>query len=327
MRIPPKFTITEEIITLITDIKAHLLLFNSLKIPLPLQRKITKVSVLKSSLFSARIEGNPLTTENFDYSEQEQSKVEIFNILDAQEYIQKSVFINTELSTEFIETIHKLTMMNLRTDAGHIRKEQNAVFNSNGAVVYMPPPPSQVNPLLEKLCDYINSSTSFPIITAFVAHLIFEKIHPFIDGNGRVGRLLIPSILKSKGYEMPFVVPFEEYLDNHKAQYYYVLDIGFKNTDEYLRFMMKAFVEQLKSMRIFIEDEMKKKETLLLPPRQEEIYFLIKEQEMISLDMLKRRFLKVPDRTLRYDLEQLQKKGHIIKVGKTKGSYYKIRHI
>lgn len=63
---------------------------------------------------------------------------------------------------------------------------------------------------------------------------------------------------------------------------------------------------------------------LLLPPRQEEIYAIIKEHRFVSFDFLRRRFFKVPARTLRYDLKKLTDKNYILKIGQTKGSYYRV---
>jgi len=65
------------------------------------------------------------------------------------------------------------------------------------------------------------------------------------------------------------------------------------------------------------------KEQHLLTPRQEEIYNIIKDHNIISFDEIKRRFLKVPPRTLSYDLKKLINKKLVIKIGKTKGTYYK----
>jgi len=160
-------------------------------------------------------------------------------------------------------------------------------------------------------------------MTALISHLIFEKIHPFIDGNGRVGRLLISAILKAKKYKNYFSVPFEEYLDNHRSDYYYFLDIGLKSTNDYLIFMLKAFLEETEKLKRTIDIE-KESKTPLLPPRQEEIYLIIKDHKIVSFDNIYRRFLKVPKRTLRYDLKKLAEKKLIVKIGKTKGSYYRI---
>ena len=142
-----------------------------------------------------------------------------------------------------------------------------------------------------------------------------------MDGNGRVGRLLILSIILSKKGSNYFFVPFEKELEKERESYYYHLDIGLKNTNEYLIFMLKMFLKSVEELKITIENENKK--TIFLPPRQEEIYLIIKDHRLVSFNQIKRRFLKVPERTLRYDLKKLVEKGLIIKIGKTKGSYYR----
>lgn len=72
------------------------------------------------------------------------------------------------------------------------------------------------------------------------------------------------------------------------------------------------------------EQELAKKVQIFLPPRQEEIYSIIKDHKVVSFDMIRRRFLKVPERTLRYDLKKLSEKNVIEKTGETKGRYYRI---
>jgi len=70
---------------------------------------------------------------------------------------------------------------------------------------------------------------------------------------------------------------------------------------------------------------MSKKETFFLPLRQEEIFNIIKDHAVVSFDFIRRRFLKIPERTLRYDLKKLGDLGLIIKIGKTKGCIYRIK--
>ena len=87
--------------------------------------------------------------------------------------------------------------------------------------------------------------------------------------------------------------------------------------------MLQSFYEQTELVKKAVHQEISRgKEVLLLPPRQEEMYFIIKDHRMVSFDFLKRRFLKIPGRTLRYDLKKLQNGGYVVKVGKTRGSYY-----
>lgn len=326
MQIPLYYTITSEMLALLAEIEASRMYFSSLTLPLPLKEKIQRVSLLKSSLFSARIEGNELTLPDLESKKTGgDKKKEVFNIIEAVRFIDTHIK-KGELEKQVLLELHKHVLKGISSDAGYFRKEVSAVFNTAGVAVYMPPPPSEVPSLLERLFVFINSDDEkFPLITAFVSHLVFEKIHPFIDGNGRVGRLFIATILKAKGWDFTFTVPFEEYLDEHKNSYYFHLDRGVKETNEYLLFMLQAFREQISRIKKQIDEELTKNEKIFLPPRQEEIYNIIKDHVVVSFDRIRRRFLKVPPRTLRYDLKKLIDRDLVEKGGETKGSYYRVK--
>lgn len=326
MKIPPDYKITPEILSLISKIDTNLMYLSSLAIPKELKQKIQRISLLKSSLFSARIEGNSATLDSINRSENEQERnKEIFNILKGNKYIDKKVKNNFEVSKKFIFELHSLVVTGEDGRTKNFRNEMGAIFNQAGIAVYLSPPPTQIRDLMNQLIEYINTNVEkFPLICALVSHLIFEKIHPFIDGNGRVGRLLIFSIMKAKGYENNYLISFEKFLDENKSNYYYYLDQGYKNTEDYLVFMLTAFFKESEELKNQIESAQNGKETLL-PPRQEEIYLIIKEHKIVSFDNIKRRFLKVPERTLRYDLKKLVDKGLAIKIGQTRGSYYKMK--
>lgn len=324
MKIPPDYTLIPEIIELLSKIDALRLFFNSLNIPLHIKEKIQRVSLLKSSLFSARIEGNPLTIDNFESSSDRIKKKEILNIQKAEKHIAKLINSTDKISKSFLLKLHAIIMKDLSTEVGQFRNEMSAIFNSAGIAVYTPPSPLRIVPLIDELIYYINNDKErFPILLAFISHLIFEKIHPFLDGNGRIGRLLINAILVSKGFDFGFKVPFEEYLDEYKNDYYYFLDLGIKNTNAYLIFMLQSFLSQLEKIRKTIESEQQNNQKPYLPPRQEEIYNIIQDHKIIPFDSIRRRFLKVPARTLRYDLKKLVDKNLVVKIGKTKGSFYK----
>lgn len=315
-----------EILDLIAKIDANRIFFSTINIPQLIKEKIQRVSLLKSSLFSARIEGNPLTLEEIHYSSDYQKKLEVENILKAIKFIDKKHMDLKKATEETLLGLHKIVLDNIGPSPGKFRKEMGAIFNQAGIAVYVPPAPTQIPSLLDRLLDYIiDEKEKFPLITAFFAHLIFEKIHPFMDGNGRVGRLLIFVVLKSKGYHFGLTIPFEEYLDEHKDDYYHYLDIGLRDVESYLLFMLKAFYEQSEKIKESLTNEMNKKETFFLPPRQEEIFNIIKDHVVISFDFIKRRFLKIPERTLRYDLKKIADLGLIIKIGRTRGCVYKIK--
>ncbi|KKP62756.1 MAG: hypothetical protein UR56_C0005G0002 [Candidatus Roizmanbacteria bacterium GW2011_GWC2_34_23] len=325
MKIPPVYKITSEILSLISRVDTNLMYLSSLPIPKELKQKIQRISLLKSSLFSARIEGNPLTLEAVNKGETDNEKnKEIFNILKANKYLEKTIKNKFKINKKFIYDLHSLVMFGELGKTKGFRNEMGAIFNQAGVAAYLSPPPTQVNGLVNQLIEYINSNVEkFPLICAIISHLVFEKIHPFVDGNGRVGRLLIFSILKAKGYGEVYLIAFEKYLDENKSDYYYYLDHGLKKTEDYLVFMLNSFLKESEELKKQIESAKNGKEKLL-PPRQEEIYLIIKEHTIASFDNIRRRFLKVPERTLRYDLKKLVDKGLAIKIGQTKGSYYKI---
>ncbi len=327
MKVPPGYIITAEMLDLISKINANLMFLSSLKISSKLKQKIQRISLLKSSLFSARIEGNPLTLITIDEKNpNEEKNKEILNIIKANKFVEKTIKNNFKINNKFIYDLHSLVMSGALEITKSFRHEMGAIFNQAGVAVYLSPPPTQVSHLIDQLINYINSNQEkFPLICALVSHLVFEKIHPFVDGNGRVGRLLIFSILKAKGYGDGYLISFEKYLDENKNDYYYFLDQGYKNTEDYLVFMLNSFLKESEELKKQIESAQNGKETLL-PPRQEEIYLIIKEHNIVSFDNIRRRFLKVPERTLRYDLKKLVDKGLTIKIGETRGSYYKVKN-
>ncbi|MDO8658583.1 MAG: Fic family protein [Candidatus Levybacteria bacterium] len=327
MNIPPDYQITSEMLDLIAKINANLIFFSTFKVSEVVKEKMQRISILKSSLFSARIEGNPLTIENFGKERDDDiKKIEVFNISKAADFINKNIALETKILKKVISELHSMVMKSLSFDAGKFRTEVSAIFNIAGVAVYMPPPPDKIQVLIDEMLKYANSGTEkFPLINAFVSHLIFEKMHPFLDGNGRVGRLLVSGILKSKDKNYNYHISFEEYLDERKEDYYCHLDNGLSKTNDYLLFMLDAFYNQTERLKESIEKENQKKETLLLPPRQEEIYNIIKDHNIVSFDQIHRRFLKVPSRTLRYDLKKLLDKDLVLKIGKTRGSYYRVK--
>lgn len=323
--IPPSYQITPELVELLAKIDANLIYLSKISLPDLLKDKIRRRSFLKSSLFSARIEGNTLTYEQIERGIGETNeKKEIFNILKAVQFIE-TLDTPSRITLKTILNLHSMVMAGLSGEDGFFRTEPSAVFNQAGEAVYITPAPDKIPELLKRMLAYSNGEEErFPIINAFISHLVFEKIHPFVDGNGRVGRLLIFAILKAKEKGLPFFIPFEEYLDEHKDEYYYHLDRGLKNTNDYLIFMLQAFYAQTEKIKQIVTDETGK-EQLLLTPRQEEIYNIIKDHRVVSFDEIKRRFLKVPPRTLSYDLKKIMDQGLVVKIGKTKGSFYRIK--
>jgi Fic family protein len=336
MLIPPKYILTSSIANSLQSLEACREVIDAVSIPAEVEANIRRQSILKSSLFSARIEGNPLTINELSRTSSKdlpaiaskalqtgQKKQEIFQILKALEEVHKRG--SRDLTLSFILHLHEIVTKGLADNPGKLRHEVSAIFNRSGIAVYMPPPPRQVPGFTEKLIKFANSDKEqFIPIRAVLTHYVFEKIHPFLDGNGRVGRLLLQQILEKNGYGMKGMLTIEEYLDSHRSSYYSALEESERDVTGYIEFMLEA----LRTVANEAKETVMSKQTAnihdFLLPRRSEILHLIEEHRMVNFDMIRRRFLVVNERTLRYDLKKLQDAGLIYKRGTTKGVYYEV---
>lgn len=324
MEIPPKYFLTPKITQLLQSIEASKEVINSLDLPKEQETNIRRKSTLKSSLFSARIEGNTLTLDELPKtSSKSQRTQEVFNILRALNWVYERR--SKDLNLKDILSLHQMIMAGLaqKQDVGKFRTEVGAIYNSAGIAIYLPPRPTQILPLIKKLIKFANlEKEQFAPIKAALVHFSFEKIHPFLDGNGRTGRLILQAILQKDGYGMKGILPLEEYLDNHKSEYYKVLEATDKDVTDYVEFILEGVAETAKGVKEqFLKKDELKIEDLLLP-RRGEILNIIKEHGMVNFDAIRRRFLGVNERTLRYDLKKLSDAGLIKKRGTTNGVYY-----
>ena len=325
MLIPPKYILTPKISELLASIEASRQVIDLVSVPGEVEANIRRKATLRSSLFSARIEGNSLTLDEFSHApSRDQKKREVSNNLKGLNWVYKRG-VNKDLTTRQILELHKIVMSGLvdSENLGHFRKEQGAIFNSAGYVVYMSARPAQINSLMSHLLNFANGPKErFVPMRACLAHYTFERIHPFLDGNGRVGRLLLQAILAKNDYGMKGLLAFEEYLDNHRSEYYSALEVSEKEVSDYLEFMLTALAKTAQDAK----EEILRKQTLdaidLLLPRRAEILQIIRDHKMVNFDFIKRRFMAVNERTLRYDLLRLANDGLIKKRGSTKGVYY-----
>lgn len=322
MLIPPKYILTPAITESLQRIEANRQVITAIQIPTEVETNIRRQSVLKSSLFSARIEGNPLTLDEVGHNpSKDQKKQEVYQILKALEEIRKRGA--RDISTSFILRLHEIVMKKLTDTPGKYRREVSAIFNSAGIAIYMPPPPRQVPGMVERLIKYCNADREqFIPIRAVLAHYSFEKIHPFLDGNGRVGRLLLQSILEKNNYGMKGLLTIEEYLDTHRSEYYSSLEESERDVTGYIEFMLEALAQVSEQAKEIVLSKQQGDIHDFLLPRRSEILKIIEEHHLVNFDMIRRRFLAVNERTLRYDLKRLQDAGHIRKRGTTKGVYY-----
>lgn len=298
--------------------------FDSLPSFPSLENNLRRESLLRSSVFSARIEGNPLTPAHIHRVTKAQKgdtkKIEIFNLLRAYRQIAGRGARKT-LSIPFILKLHEVVMRDLSFDAGHFRHQPWAVFNQAGIAVYVAPSPGGLKQLMDEYVQMINASRHSTPVTAAIAQFSFEKIHPFADGNGRVGRLLSAYLLRVGKYGMRGLIPLEEFIDEHREQYYDVLEPT-RNVTPFVEFFLKGLNIQAEIvLKKFKQSEISPEDALL--PRRREILEIVQDHPFCTFNLIVRRFPAVNPKTLHYDLLKLQEDGYIKKIGKTKGSVYR----
>ena len=116
----------------------------------------------------------------------------------------------------------------------------------------------------------------------------------------------------------------EEYLNEHRTTYYDLLATTGQEITEFIEFSLETLAESAEKSIEKLKDTTEEKPEDSLLPRRREILQIIREQRFCSFNMIKRRFTKIPDSSLHYDLQSLMKKGFVKKLGETRGVVYVI---
>jgi len=309
-----KFRETDEIRQYLIEIEANKLVFDYIKLLPEAEENIRRESLLKSAIYSAKIEGIPMVRSI------EPKRKEVTNLVKAyrQVYMGKKY---EKLTIDVIRNIHMMVMDNISEMAGKFRQEPWAIYNSAGFVIYLAPSFLTIPKMMKEYINYMNRLDCHSIIRAAIGQFVFEKIHPFADGNGRVGRLISALILKNNNFHFRGILPFEEYTDNNRMGYYDALESNIEMTD-FIEYFLKSVAETGRMVIARINESEKGEKNNLLAPRRGELVNIIKDHPLCSFEFLSRRFASVNPKTLHYDLRKLQDLGLIKKVGKTRGCLY-----
>jgi Fic family protein len=155
---------------------------------------------------------------------QDVTATEVLNNIDAMHWAVETLSERPRITVEDILAIHErlLAGTSLERYAGHLREGQNWIGGSSFnpcAAAFVPPPPAHVRALMEDLCEFCNEDALPTVAQAATAHAQFETIHPFADGNGRTGRVLIHMILRRRGLAPRLVPPISLVLATWSADY------------------------------------------------------------------------------------------------------------
>ncbi|RLA39103.1 MAG: Fic family protein [Gammaproteobacteria bacterium] len=187
----------------------------------------------QEAVLSSKIEGTQATVEEIleheagrEYDEEKSQDIqEVLNYRKALIQAKESI-IDRPIRLNLIRELHHILMDSVRgqnKEPGQFRKDQNWI-GAPGCTIeqasFVPPNPLQLMDHLQAWEAYLGSDDIDPIVQTAIVHAQFELLHPFKDGNGRIGRLLIPLFLYSKGRLTNPMFYLSAYLESHRDEYY-----------------------------------------------------------------------------------------------------------
>jgi Fic family protein len=203
---------------------------------LPNQQLFLYTYVRKEAVLSSQIEGTQSSLSDLLLFEIEEAPgvpmddvVEVSNYVAALEHGLERLRGGFPLSNRLIREIHGVLLARGRgsgKDPGEFRRTQNWIGGSRpGNAVFVPPPPQAVAECMSELEKFLNAGDGLPtLVRSALVHVQFETIHPFLDGNGRVGRLLVTLLLCQAGVLQEPLLYLSLYLKQRRAEYYELLD-------------------------------------------------------------------------------------------------------
>ena len=232
-----------------------------------LLQNIPNPSVLLSPLttneavLSSRIEGTQATLKEvleFEANPQKETKKyeDIQEVINYRKALKAAIdeMEKLSLSTRVIKKAHEILLQGVRgenKDRGNFRRQQVFIGKPGANIeqaTYVPPSAEKIVDLMSDLEKYIHAEEKDLLVQLAIVHAQFEMIHPFMDGNGRVGRMIMPLFLYFKKAIFYPSFYLSEYLESHRDKYYRaLLDISKNdNWDGWITFFLQAIIEQSK---------------------------------------------------------------------------------
>lgn len=330
-RYQPPFTITPSILNQVVEIGELLGHWAAQSgRASPLLRKENRIRTIQASL---AIEHNSLTTgqvtaimDGKRVLAPEKDIQEVRNAILAYEKMPdwKASNLSDLLSA------HRLLMTGLVDNPGKLRTGDVGIYRGN-TLVHMAPPASQMPRLVDDLLDWLKKTDLHPLIASSVFHYEIEFIHPFADGNGRMGRLWQTLILSHWRNELAWL-PVETLIYYQQAHYYQILGQCDKASDctAFIEFMLKNMGDALRegisqslSVSDKMSDKMSEESAAYLTATERDILQILQDNPKLSAAALAEQ-TGTTSRTIERYLKQLQDKSLLQRIGPKKGGHWQV---
>ena len=329
MYIPP-FTITSEIMRLVSEISEQVGIVTILlgdNVPSPMLRKANRIKTIHSSL---AIEHNTLSLK------QVTAIIDGKHVLGAPNEIQevKNALQAYHLMSELdafkekdLLKAHELMMMALVDKSGQYRQAGVGVFDGDKCI-HMAPPADRVPQLMHDLFEWVRKTDVHPLVSSCVFHYEFEFIHPFIDGNGRMGRYW-QTMLLSRWKGIFAWIPVETIVKEHQQEYYDVIarcDAA-GNSTAFIEFMLRCLLDAMNQIEEEPEEDSikvadKVADKVANKSAQKVMMLLYENGHLTREELSERTGLSLGG--IKKIINSLREGGLIERVGSNKTGYWKV---
>ena len=315
----PPYDLTNEILKLIASISEKLgeVKASFLDKPSPQLRKLNRIKTIHSSL---SIEGNTLSEEQITALLENKRVVgpqkDLLEVLNAiKVYEDLSQF--DPLSKRSFLAAHRVLMDGLMVKPGRFRTSNVGIVQGS-KVAHLAPPAGNVDHLMSELFQYLKKGEELVLVKSCVFHYELEFIHPFLDGNGRMGRLW-QTIILMQAYPIFEYLPFETMIRQTQQEYYASLSESDKagKSTVFIEYMLKVIDRALQEQLDF------KNRTFTAKDRLE--YFLSQGATEFSRKDYLKVFKDLSTATASRDLKEGVESGLLEKEGDKRNTVYKVK--
>jgi len=344
----PKFTITNKVLKNIGSIEASKEVIDNAPLLPYFEKEFREDAMVRTVHYGTHIEGNELNLSEAekvlagqDIAARDRDIQEVINYRKVMDYIDQFKKQNSELKIdeELVKQLHQLTVEKILApeQCGVFRKTQVVVKNSQtGEISFRPPMAVAVPFQIKNLFEFVDATRDeevHPVLKSGIVHYELVRIHPFLDGNGRVARALATVILYQDGYDIRKFFSLEEYFDKDASSYYEALQSVEKNEGDlthWLEYFTLGLSIELEKIRrkvesISIDAKIKEKlggNPIMLTPRQLKIIEYIQKIGYLQNQAFEQLFPMVSEDTVLNEIKALVEAGIIKKFGVTKGARY-----